>query len=136
MSEGESFDKVPKFIFLSNEEERAREAFSNLHYLFFSHSPLQSPEEDMSAIKRIIRTVGAYRELSVRAAEGITPDQRDNFIKNGLKADALIDPYDPVCANQKYRIISEGYELNKPYWDNMLGQMRNFRNVLKARGAI
>lgn len=115
-------------------DKNASEAFLNLHFLFFSRSPqILSADQDASAFKRIIQTVGTYYKLYVRAAaEGIPQDQRDKLIKDGLKADALIDPNDPDRADREYKIISEGYQLNKDHWDYMLGQMRSFTNTLRA----
>jgi len=48
------------------------------------------------------------------------------MIKQGL-----IDGSDPTKADEEYVIVSEGYDLNGPYWNRRLGRMRRFRNDLK-----
>ena len=112
---------------------RARNAFVRLQkYFYFSSSGTITPEKQLEVTKKLHRTVETYFALSVRiAAEGITGEDRDRFIKDGLKSEALIDQSDTDRADEEYTIISEGYELNKPYWDEKLGRMRRFRNDLQ-----
>lgn len=103
--------------------KKADEAFERLvnHYL---GEP--APKELLSRTARLNKTLEVYFAFSVRAAaEGLTDeDARKKFIMEGLQQDALIDPEDPEKADELYTIISEGYELNKPYWDEKLGRMR------------
>lgn len=102
-------------------EVKARNAFLKLHYMYFT------PEttDDTESLKKLIITVGSYFSLSVKAAaERMTQEQREKYIKEGLKADALIHPTNSQQADEHYKTIAEGYELNRPHWNYMLGQVR------------
>ncbi len=110
-------------------KERASRAFTRLATTLFPEDNQFNPQQEMFAFSRLMTTLGTYFTYSVRAAsEQLTGDERTTFIMDGLKQDALIDPEDPQKAAYQYEIISEGYELNRPYWDRMLGGMRNSRN--------
>jgi len=111
---------------------RARNAFVQLfnHFYIYSSETI-TPQEQIEATRRLHRTVETYFSLSVRvAAEGIKEEDKETFIKDGLRAEALISQSDPIRADEEYVIISQGYELNRQYWDEKLGSMRRFRNDL------
>jgi len=115
-------------------EERIKsdEAFVRLFELYNTPEATATPEGQIDAFRRLLRTLQIYYRLSVRsAAEGIVGEQRDSFIKEGLRADALIDPSDPDKAENEFRIIADGYELNMHYWDEKLGRRRRFINDLQ-----
>jgi len=114
------------------ERTKADEAFVRLFELYNTPEVTATPEGQIDSFRRLLRTLQAYYRFSVRAAgEGLVEGQRDSFIKEGLRADALIDPSDPTKAEHEFRIIADGYELNRQYWDEKLGRRRRFINDLK-----
>lgn len=109
---------------------RARNAFVQLmeHFRFNSFDTM-TPQERTDTSAKLLATINTYFALSVRAAaEGMGEEDKKVFIKDGLKAERHIDQSDPVRADEEYTIISEGYELNRKYWDEKLGKRRRFIN--------
>lgn len=113
--------------------QRADKAFEKLMVHFFPFpQQKQTVEQKVEPIRRLYETLGSYFSLSVRAAaDGKKGDEMKKFVKEGLIERKLIDASDPAKTEEEFTTISEGYELNKPYWDEKLGRLRRFRNDLK-----
>ena len=116
------------------ERERANEAFWRLtdRFLINPQEAAATIEGKIEVTRRFHSIIEGYFALSVRAAaEGIPEGDRARFISNGMAEQGLIDSSDPAKTAEEYAIVSQGYELNRFYWDRQLGRMRRVRNDLK-----
>lgn len=114
--------------------KQAGEAFRRLseRFLINPQEAAATILEKLEVTRRFNAILEGYFTLSVRAAaEGISEGDRARFIRDGMIEHGLIDGSDPAKADGEYTIISVGYELNRPYWDEKLGRMRRLRNDLK-----
>ncbi|HVF69698.1 MAG TPA: hypothetical protein VNA13_04005 [Xanthomonadales bacterium] len=106
-----------------NPKEAAR-ASSALERLFAYYIPpdiQHSPPQQSSALTRLYRDVRAYRILDLETdARGIRGEKRKEFIKSGLIYGAVIDIIDPKRAEKDFERLSDGYDMNREYWDRRI----------------
>lgn len=67
------------------------------------------------------RTLSFHNEL-----DGIAGEEREEAIKKGMIEDGAIDGANPAKADEEFRIVVEGYERNKLYWDGILDRRIRF----------
>lgn len=111
--------------------KKAHDAFQKLvtRFLINPQQKATTVEGETEVTGRFYGMLATYFSLSIRAAaDGMKEDERAKFVKEGLIASGFIDASDPARTTGEFTIISEGYELNSPYWDEKLGRLRRFRN--------
>ncbi len=116
------------------ERERANTAFARLveRFLMGPREAAATTEGKGEATMRFHAILEGYFTLYViAAAEEMPEGDKAGFIRDGMIEQGLIDGSDPKKAEEEYVIVSEGYNLNRSYWDWQLGGMRRFRNDLK-----
>lgn len=86
------------------------------------------PETDEVNIGRRLTALRIFRSLTINAAaqEGLAPDKKFLFVRDGLMADAIIDPNNPELATNQLRIMQEGYEAAPELWDKWIGRQRRY----------
>lgn len=107
----------------------AAEAFKRLvthfHSTFSGATP--SVEQKLAETGRMHKALDRYRTLSFHAElDGIAGDDRERAIKEGMMEDGVIKATDPAETDEEFRIISEGYDRNKLYWDGILDRRIRF----------
>ena len=106
---------------------KANQAFTEFTNRYL-HDPLndaKTNQDRMVVTDRVYSIVKSYQELTISAAsEGVTLTERPLYILHGMIEKGLIDGSDPVRADKEYKIISDGYELNRGYWEPWLEKIR------------
>lgn len=76
-----------------------------------------------------------YRGLAIRvAADSLSPEQGFITVRNGLMADALVDPNDPELAAQQTRTIEDAYTSAPEMWDKWTGRQRRYQQNIADLG--
>lgn len=106
------------------EVQQARDALAGLVSYFYSQEV--APEEATMRLHRALTIYSSSLDLT-ESAPGISKKAIKEVVMEGLKAEGLIDPSDSSSAEEAYKKISDGYDLNSQHWDKQLGM--NDRNV-------
>lgn len=86
-----------------------------------------SVDQKLVDTKRMHNALDRYRTLSFHSElDGIIGEDREDAIKKGMIEDGAIDGANPAEADEEFRIVAEGYERNKLYWDGILDRRIRF----------
>lgn len=108
-------------------EAKAQDARARLENYFKDRFPNNRLWAGKFSNNRILFVVRTYRDLSASAKEsGLTGESAALFVKGGLVRRMLIDTSDPGKTDEAFGVFSEGYELNRDFWDDKLAEQDRF----------
>lgn len=112
MSDGKEYDPA----------ERQIHAMENL---FTQYTTPGNASPNMAVI---LTALSLYRQLCIHAAvqTELTYEQRLTHIRDGLMADAIVDPTDEERATKQVHILEEAYETNREQWDTWIERQSSF----------
>lgn len=124
-------ERQPRFAGVISQEELAYlRLFDHLAVLAFENTTNGSP--NLAARLGIYGVMQVYHILSMQAAtEGLPEEARQAYIRDWLVNHGLVDTSSQEAINEGFCRITQGYELNRAYWDRELGGNRRGTRTLQ-----